>query len=247
MSTKPFFSSQKQDNVSNTTHGNKHINFSQSTFSPSYFKGNQDRNMKTVSPMSKPPLYSPKQFGYTLPVGNVTLRDFNNSRFSFLNTTDDPETIRGSKEWVPAHRRDPNSLEKRILSLLNLYRSQNQLPSLNFSRHLSDIVASHNQKMVDGSIRPSNIDIKNRVRQVDGIVAYAENIGTCCALASDGGFSVHKNESMEAIDPAKKIVDGWIQSPSYRSNILGRFNKVGIAIAKGKNQWYASVFFALVY
>lgn len=247
MSNNQLPSSQKPRNHSISTSSKKLTISPEISYSPSSYKNRQDLRMKTISPMSKPPLLSPKQFGYTLPVGISSLKDFNNSRFAFLNTVDNPETIRGTKEFVAAHRRDPNILEKRILSLLNLYRSQNQLPSLDFSRHLSDIVASHNQKIVDGAIPPSNLGLKNRVRQIDGIISYAENIGTCCACASDGGFSFHKNEEMEALDPAKKIVDSWIQSPDLKKNILGRFNKVGIAIAKGKTQWYASVFFALVY
>lgn len=247
MSNKQQSSSQKPNDRSNLSSSKKLQISPQFSYSSSTLKDRQDLRMKTISPMSKPPLLSPKQFGYTLPANITSLKDFNNSRFAFLNTTDDPETIRGSKEWVAAHRRDPGNLENKILVLLNLFRSQNELPALSFSRHLSDIIATHNQKMADGSINSSNSGLKNRVRQVDGILSYAENIGTCCAYASDGGFSIHKNSQMEALDPAKKIVDSWIQSPAHKKNILGRFNKVGIAIAKGKNQWYATVFFALVY
>lgn len=247
MSTPQQTSFQKPNSRSNLSSSKKLKISPQFSYSSTSVKDRQDLKMKTISPMSKPPLLTPKQFGYTLPVNIASLKDFNNSRFAFLNTTDDPETIRGSKEWVAAHRRDPNNLENRILVLLNLYRSQNQLPPLSFSRHLSDIVAFHNQKIIDGSIPPSSAGLKDRVRQVDGIISYAENIGTCCACARDGGFSLHKNKKMETPDPAKEIVDSWIQSPIYKKNILGRFNKVGIAIGKGKSQWYASVFFGLVY
>jgi uncharacterized protein YkwD len=47
-------------------------------------------------------------------------------------------------------------------------------------------------------------------------------------------------------DPAKITVDGWIQSPGHRKNLLGNFNFMGIGVyVNRKGYYYFTQLFAL--
>jgi len=48
-------------------------------------------------------------------------------------------------------------------------------------------------------------------------------------------------------DPGKVAVDGWINSPGHRKNLLGHFNYMGIGVYQNsKGAWYFTQLFASV-
>lgn len=195
----------------------------------------------TMSPLTKAPQVNPTHFGYTIP--NNYTQSFN-SQSSLSFQSDDPEMIRGSKEFVAHRRRQPYNMEKRILELINEFRNGNGLEPLQFSRFISDIISAHTQKMAKGQIPISNVGQKERVNQIDGLLSFAEHIGTCLDSPKNATPS---SPNIEDNDPAQKLMNSWIPIKKYKDDMLGRFNKIGISIDKGKDSWVATVFFALVY
>lgn len=196
----------------------------------------------TMSPLTKAPRVNPTHFGYTIPTDYT--QSFN-SHSSLSFQSDDPEMIRGSKEFVAHRRRQPYNMEKRILELINEFRNDNGLEPLQFSRFISDIISAHTQKMAKGQIPISNVGQKERVNQIDGLLSFAEHIGTC--LYSPKNATPSSPTNIEEDDPAQKLMNSWIRIKKYKDDMLGRFNKIGISIDKGKDCWVATVFFALVY
>lgn len=63
-------------------------------------------------------------------------------------------------------------------------------------------------------------------------------------LTRKGAENVAMNHGLG--DVGKVAVDGWIQSPGHRKNMVGGFNYMGIGVAQAANgAWYLTQLFAL--
>ena len=120
--------------------------------------------------------------------------------------------------------------EKRCLDLVNKFRKENGKPPLAFSKILSDIAMPHTQAMLDKKVPLGHSGFKERSAKASFAMSTGENVGY------ENGYS----------DPVKTLVDGWINSPPHRRNMLGDFNQIGIAFAHRGDLWYGTQFFALV-
>jgi uncharacterized protein YkwD len=84
--------------------------------------------------------------------------------------------------------------------------------------------------MGDGKVPFSHDGFNKRMAAVPYRVrSFAENV------AWNAGFS----------NPAKTAVDGWIQSPGHRKNMVGKFEYCGIAVYRNaKGAWYFTQLFS---
>jgi uncharacterized protein YkwD len=109
-----------------------------------------------------------------------------------------------------------------IIILTNNARSQNGLPPLKENQLLDKIAESRAQDMLDkqyfAHVSPTGQQASDIAQQVGyHYKIIAENIGS-------GDFYTNQ-----------KIIDGWMQSPGHRGNILStEVGEIGAAVLKGK-------------
>ena len=107
-----------------------------------------------------------------------------------------------------------NLLGKRALELTNEFRKKNKLPAVQWSQELCDVGLEHSKNMGDGKVPFGHQGFDKRCKSVRfSFKSMAENV----ALST--GHS----------DPAKIAVEGWINSPGHRKNLLSASNVCGIA------------------
>jgi uncharacterized protein YkwD len=109
-----------------------------------------------------------------------------------------------------------------IITLTNNARAQNGLPPLKENQLLDSIATSRAQDMLDKQYFAHVSPTGQQASDIAQSIGYhykiiAENIGS-------GDFYTNQ-----------KIVDGWMQSPGHRSNILStEVEEIGAAVLKGK-------------
>lgn len=117
-------------------------------------------------------------------------------------------------------------IEIRIHEEVNDYRQANSLPPLDFDDELAAVARDHSQDMNDrdyfSHISPEGDGPGDRLDDA-GIdcTAWAENI----AYEYDSSFSEEDADSV-----AESIVNGWIDSPGHRQNILDNYDEQGIGV-----------------
>ena len=100
---------------------------------------------------------------------------------------------------------------------------------LRWNEQIKCIAAEHALQMAKGLMPFSHDGFDARVRRFPPNRAAGEN------LAMNGGV----------YDVAKCAVDGWINSPGHRKNLLGAFDVCGIGVARsGTGQFYLTQLFA---
>ncbi|EAR92960.2 cysteine-rich secretory family protein (macronuclear) [Tetrahymena thermophila SB210] len=121
---------------------------------------------------------------------------------------------------------------KQALEYTNQFRRQNNLPDLIWNNQLTFIGMKHSQNMAEGLVPFGHDGFNDRVRQITfSYRSVAENVAYCSA-----GYS----------NIPKTIVDGWINSPGHRKNMLSNSNVCGIAVYRNnKGFWYFTQLFAL--
>ncbi|KAL4490949.1 hypothetical protein ABPG72_008685 [Tetrahymena utriculariae] len=121
---------------------------------------------------------------------------------------------------------------KQALEYTNQFRRQNNLSDLVWNNQLTFIGMKHSQNMAEGLVPFGHDGFKDRVRQITfSQRSVAENVAYC-----SGGYS----------NIPKTIVDGWINSPGHRKNMLSNSNVCGIAVFRNnKGFWYFTQLFAL--
>lgn len=120
--------------------------------------------------------------------------------------------------------------EQECLNLVNKFRRENGLPSLVFSRRLTSIAQPHTDAMLSGRTPLGHSGFNERSGRVPSAISTGENVGY------EKGYS----------NPVQTLVDGWINSPPHRKNLLGNFNQMGCAFAHRGDLWYGTQFFALI-
>lgn len=117
--------------------------------------------------------------------------------------------------------------EQLCVRLTNEFRQKQGKPPLKFMKKLSEIGMPHTKNMLARKIPVGHIGFDERARQIAGYAA-AENVAYC------QGYS----------DPIRIFVQGWINSPGHRRNLLGDYTHMGIAVAHDGDAWYGTQLFA---
>lgn len=141
-------------------------------------------------------------------------------------------------EWAPTLT--VASLEDKLLEEINRERVLNQLPPLHRSDSLNAIAKSHSADMLERSYfdhrTPEGLGLKERFEKsrFTNWRRIAENISS--------------SRSCSSFDPVKAAVQGWMNSPGHRHNILDKqMQETGIGIAmdtQGKVYYITQVFVA---
>lgn len=113
------------------------------------------------------------------------------------------------------------------LRLVNEFRKKNKLPPLKFSKDLAEIAMPHNESMLLHKIPLGHDGFNARASKAGGYAA-GENVGYC------QGYS----------NPVETLVQGWIDSPPHRKNLLGNFTHLGVALSHRGDLWYGTQLFA---
>lgn len=128
---------------------------------------------------------------------------------------------------------DFTALKQTVLDRVNQYRSTKDLPALELDSIISQQAEVHSENMATGQVPFSHEGFKERIQAIKTKISYrraAEN------LAYNSGYS----------NPAKRAVEGWIDSSRHRQNMLGNYNLTGIGIAKNRRgEYYFTQIFIL--
>eukprot|EP00698_Gefionella_okellyi_P000287 TRINITY_DN10245_c0_g1_i1.p1 TRINITY_DN10245_c0_g1~~TRINITY_DN10245_c0_g1_i1.p1 ORF type:complete len:413 (-),score=67.68 TRINITY_DN10245_c0_g1_i1:45-1283(-) len=118
---------------------------------------------------------------------------------------------------------------REALAFTNEFRAQHKLPPLEWHQALADIGAVHSRNMGDGKVPFGHDGFNERMRQYPfRATSAAENV------AMNHGFS----------EVARVAVDGWIDSPGHRKNLLSNHVWCGIGVVKnGQGKWYLTQLF----
>jgi uncharacterized YkwD family protein len=117
------------------------------------------------------------------------------------------------------------ALEKEVVNLVNAERAKAGLPALKNNTELSNVARLKSQDMIDkkyfSHTSPTYGSPFNMMKKFGIKYSTAgENIAS--------GYST-----------AKAVVDGWMNSPGHRANILSKsFTEIGVGLAKSSNGTY---------
>lgn len=140
-------------------------------------------------------------------------------------------------------------LEKNVHDLINIERQKNSLPALDWNEKIATVARKHSQDMANRNYfshdSPEGKDLIYRnaqegftcaIRIGNTIYGGAENIHQDnlygSTTSTNGIITSHDWKSQEEL--ANSIVNGWMNSPNHRENILRPIWKtqgIGIAIA----------------
>jgi uncharacterized protein YkwD len=127
---------------------------------------------------------------------------------------------------------EARNIALRAFQLTNEFRASQHLPPLTWNDGLSLIGKGHSEDMANGRVPFGHQGFNNRFRTFPFRFTRggAENVAMNAGLA----------------DVGKVAVDGWINSPGHRKNMLGNFNYSGIGVTQGpQGAWYLTQLFAL--
>eukprot|EP01016_Furgasonia_blochmanni_P040768 TRINITY_DN5225_c0_g1_i1.p2 TRINITY_DN5225_c0_g1~~TRINITY_DN5225_c0_g1_i1.p2 ORF type:complete len:219 (+),score=52.14 TRINITY_DN5225_c0_g1_i1:94-657(+) len=122
---------------------------------------------------------------------------------------------------------------KEALKYTNEFRKKQGLREVEWNQELCDIGMVHSKNMADRKVPFGHQGFNDRFRQVKfGKKSMCENV------AYMNGYS----------DVAKVAVDGWINSPGHRKNLLSDSNVCGIACYRREDgTWYLTQLLAYRY
>ncbi len=142
---------------------------------------------------------------------------------------------------------DISTLEKRIHELVNEERKKHELAPLKWDNKLAMIARKHSQDMaINNYFDHINLRGEDPTKRglKEGYTCYknygsyytegiAENIfqnNLYASVTYVNGISIYDYNSLEEI--AKSTVEGWMESPGHRSNILNKnYDREGIGVA----------------
>ena len=121
--------------------------------------------------------------------------------------------------------------EERCLAILNRHRKQAGLPPLEYSRKLAEIIAPHNHECSLRNVPVGHDGFHERAKKIPRMKRAGENVGMC----------------KTRFDYIEVLMQRWMESDHHRKNILGDYNKVGMAFEMNdKGEWFGSHLFAKV-
>ena len=142
---------------------------------------------------------------------------------------------RGSAQWI-------SLLESQIHELVNQERRKASLSNLEDDSALAEVARSHSQDMaINDFFNHENLYGQSPSERADaagyscvnqGYIGVAENIFTGWQFSAIITFQSTSTKAYFDLDElAKVVVDGWMNSPGHRRNILTeRYNKEGIGV-----------------
>lgn len=142
--------------------------------------------------------------------------------------------VPGPQHHSVADFEDARNIALRAFQLTNEFRASQRLPPLTWNDGLGLIGKGHSEDMGNGRVPFGHQGFNNRFRAFPFPFTRggAENVAMNAGLA----------------DVAKVAVDGWINSPGHRKNMLGNFNYSGIGVVRNsQGAWYLTQLFALAH
>ena len=130
-------------------------------------------------------------------------------------------------------------VEAQVLSFMNQERVRNGLSALSPDSALADIARMHSEDMPANNyfahISPAGCSMSCRL----------DNAGYLFRSAGENLYTM-TGYRLSAVATAQKIVDGWMNSPGHRANILGpSFTHAGAGLAIEGSTIYATANFSL--
>ena len=123
----------------------------------------------------------------------------------------------------PKTNNELDEIGKQALKLTNEFRKSNNLPPCKWHQSLCDIGKVHSKNMSEGKVPFGHHGFNDRVKQYPfRPLSAAENVAM-----SNGLRNV-----------ASVAVNGWIESPGHRKNLLSNNNYCGIGVYRGYNGAY---------
>ncbi|WP_205195196.1 CAP domain-containing protein [Chitinophaga sp. Cy-1792] len=113
------------------------------------------------------------------------------------------------------------TMAEQILYYTNKFRASKGLKPLQLDPLCSQQALQHSRDMADGSTGFGHEGFEDRVAFI------SKKMGRVGAAA--------ENVAYGTLD-AQQVVQGWIDSPGHRKNMLGDYNLIGIGAAKGNGR-----------
>ena len=124
--------------------------------------------------------------------------------------------------FVMPNKAEINNMELVIADLVNLERTRRGLPSLKYSKELAACAREHSRNMAIKEVKVGH----------DGFEARFKHMQKIMKLRS---FGENVYYSYGILDFLKAAVKGWMDSPSHKENILGKYKMSGVGIAFGED------------
>lgn len=115
-----------------------------------------------------------------------------------------------------------SKLEKEVFDKVNTYRVSQGLIPLEPSKMMSSVAKKHSDDMAQYKVPFSHQGAEGRFEKIGkaiGATSQAEN------LAYNMGMK----------NPSDAAVNGWIKSPGHHANMIGDYNKTGIAVSQNSD------------
>jgi uncharacterized protein YkwD len=135
------------------------------------------------------------------------------------------ESANTNKPSSPTDRASFSEFVQTIHQKVNAYRVSHGLQSLTLHPLISKLASEHSQAMARGEVPLSHGGFEKRAQRLKKELSYrtvAENVGV------NQGYA----------DPARQVVEGWLQSEEHLKNIQGDFELTGIGVAKDERGKY---------
>eukprot|EP00742_Colponemidia_sp_Colp-10_P008770 GILJ01009520.1.p1 GENE.GILJ01009520.1~~GILJ01009520.1.p1 ORF type:complete len:552 (-),score=78.12 GILJ01009520.1:109-1764(-) len=144
--------------------------------------------------------------------------------------TTGPGTNRTAVHTIENTFMDPQRIGLKALELTNKFRASQGRPPLIWNQALCQIGIEHSRRMADGVVPFGHDGFNQRVANFPFPVrSAAENVAM--------------NQGLGAV--AEVAVQGWIESPGHRKNLLGDFEVCGIGVYRSWNgSFYLTQLFA---
>jgi uncharacterized protein YkwD len=126
---------------------------------------------------------------------------------------------------APAPATNLSTIEQSIFNQINQYRASMGLAPLIQDATTTQQARSHSQAMATGQRSFGHDGFQERVQVISTVIPVkgaAENV------AYNVGYS----------DPATVVVNGWLNSPGHKANIMGNYNRTGVGVAVTSNGTY---------
>lgn len=123
-------------------------------------------------------------------------------------------------------------METRTVDIINQIRAKHNLAPLTVWNQLCEISRGHCLNMAEKKCSFGHDGFDKRSKGVDSdkfVYRFGENVA----------FNFNYK------DPVKVAVEGWMESPGHRKNILGDYNETGVGIVQNtRGEWYLTQLFA---
>ena len=186
------------------------------------------RNPVTYPPPNNKPTLTNQLQEYRLQKKQV----YQTKRPKFMTLADLDKAEAPQPSYHSPASQEIRNIAYRAFELSNNFRASQGLRPLVWNEGLSEIGIGHSRDMAEGKVPFGHEGFEKRFRSfpIRGCRGGAENV------AMSSGLS----------DPSKVAVDGWIQSPGHRKNLVGNFVYMGIGVYRNsRGQWYFTQLFAL--